>query len=125
MWITLWIKICFVNRKSIILNKNSSVMLYSHTQESDKLNSILLFLNFTIDGEAKYKSYINDIIEEAVELFNHRKTIYEISKENFFIIVSLQELGRDFLGSLDIENLTQEDYIAVKRSLEEASHLVA
>lgn len=100
-------------------------MMYAHNQESNKINSILLFLNFIIDGENKYKSYVDAIINDAIDLTNGEKTIYEINKDNFLVITKLQEYGQEIISSIEKGRFLVEDYKKIKDLLEVSSHEVA
>ena len=100
-------------------------MMYAHNQETNKINSILLFLNFIIDGKDKYKSYVDAIINDAIDLSRGKKTIYEINKDNFLVITKLQEHGEETIRSIEKGNIDVEDYKKIKALLEESSHEVA
>ena len=93
-------------------------MLYAHNQESNKVNSILLFLNLIIDGENKYKSYVDAIINDAIDLVTGEKTIYDINKDNFLVITKLQEYGQDTIKSIRKEKIEIIDYKKIKELLD-------
>lgn len=96
-------------------------MLYAHNQEANKISSILLFLNFVLNGEEKYKEYLDGIISEAVDLVRGEKTIFDISKDNFSIITKLQEYGQESIRSIDKANIEKSDYQNIKEVLEKSS----
>lgn len=100
-------------------------MMYAHNQETNKINSILLFLNFIIDGEYKYKSYVDAIINDTIDLVSGEKTIYDISKDNFLVITKLQELGQEKISSINKGDIKISDYKIIKELLEESAHEVA
>lgn len=99
--------------------------MYAHNQESNKVNSVLLFLNFIIEGENKYKSYVDAIINDAIDLVTGEKTIYDINKDNFLVITKLKEIGQNAIESFEKGNFDVGDYRKIKELLEESSHEVA
>ena len=100
-------------------------MLYAHNQESNKIHSILLFLNLILRGDNKYKHYLDGIISEAVDLARGKKTIFEISKDNFLVITKLKEYGEESIKSIDTAKISQDDYQNIKSVLEKSSHELA
>lgn len=100
-------------------------MLYAHNQDSNKITSILLFLNFVLEGDQKYKEYLDQIISEAVDLVKGEKTIFDISKDNFSVITRLQEFGQESIKSIDKSKIEAIDYQIIKKVLEQSSHELA
>ena len=100
-------------------------MIYAHNQESNKVNSILLFLNFILEGDNKYKEYLDSIITEAVDLVKGDKTVFEISKDNFLVITRLKEHGEESIKTINKANIENADYQTIKKLLEKSSHELA
>ncbi|MEB2773815.1 hypothetical protein SYJ56_00760 [Algoriphagus sp. D3-2-R+10] len=100
-------------------------MMYAHNQESNKVSSIILFLNFILDGDNKYKEYLDSIITEAVDLVKGDKTIFDISKDNFLVITRLKEYGEESIKSINKANIENSDYQKIKKLLEKSSHELA
>lgn len=101
------------------------LMMYAHNQESNKINSILLFLNFIIEGENKYKSYVDAIINDAIDLVTGEKTVYDINKENFLVITKIKEIGQNTIKSFEKGNFEVGHYRKIKELLEESLHELA
>jgi hypothetical protein len=99
--------------------------MYAHNQESNKVNSILLFLNFILEGDNKYKEYLDSIITEAVDLVKGDKTVFEISKDNFLVITRLKEHGEESIKTINKANIENADYQTIKKLLEKSSHELA
>lgn len=99
--------------------------MYAHNQESNKITSTLLFLNFILEGNEKYKEYLDEIISETVDLVKGDKTIFDISKDNFLVITKLQKYGEESIKSINKAKIEIRDYQKIKGLLEQSSHELA
>src|SRR5690606_15507119 len=105
----------------------TNLQAYDVRAQSGKhqVNSILLFLNFILEGNYKYKEYLDAIIAEAVDLVKGDKTIFDISKDNFLVITKLQEYGEESIKTINKAKIENTDYQKIKILLEQSANELA
>ena len=99
-------------------------MLYSQSLESDKFQMFTLFLTNVLEGKDSYKSYVDTIFSETKDLANHEKTIYDIDRENYNIILYLSENLTVFFARLS-DTYSNKEYKEVLSFLEEQKDSIA
>lgn len=75
-------------------------MLYSHNTENEKVKLFTLFLNRAIGGENAYATIVNEVILETHQYVSGDKTLYNINRDSFNLILLLAELESDFFKQL-------------------------
>jgi len=85
-------------------------MYYSHSAIDDQFNFFISFLTHAINGEKKYEAIVSPIIQDAHGLAIGEKNVYNIDRNNYQIIIYLIDNDFDFLKSVNIKDITKEDY---------------
>ncbi len=85
-------------------------MFYSYSIEEHLFSVFKLFIECTLKGNNSYKKEIDAVVSEAKSLINNEKSIYEIDRKEYPVILFLAETGKDFLNNVDISNLSNNDY---------------
>lgn len=93
-------------------------MLYTHNLEEEKFKNVVLFIKLYLEGDNKYKAYIDKLINE-VHLFSlDAKDIYTIDKVNFSMITILKDDDPEYFKNLTLDRLEREDYEKVLELIE-------
>ncbi|WP_282016497.1 hypothetical protein [Marinifilum flexuosum] len=79
--------------------------------ERDNLTLFSAFLERLVSTNSEYKLIIDAIIMEARLLINNEKDLYSIDRDNFDIILYLEENASELIQSKT--NFDQEDYKAL------------
>lgn len=75
-------------------------MLYSHSEEDEKVKQFAIFLNHAARGDEKYAHFVNDILIETHEYAVGKKSLYNINRDSFHIILLLSEADSNFFSHL-------------------------
>ncbi|TFD96431.1 hypothetical protein E2605_09705 [Dysgonomonas capnocytophagoides] len=93
-------------------------MYYSQAIDDYNVSIFRLFILRTLDGFDGYKQEIQVVISEAKSLLNEEKTVYEINRELFSLILYLKNKDTGFLRNLNIDNVQKEDYKELLKIIE-------
>jgi len=93
-------------------------MYYSQAIDDYNVSIFRLFILRTLDGFDGYKQEIQVVISEVKSLLNEEKTVYEINKELFSLILYLKNKDNGFLRDLNIDNVQKEDYKELLKIIE-------
>jgi hypothetical protein len=85
-------------------------MLRSKSIAQNNIELFQFFIQETLSGNDNYRSMVENLLEETKDLTIGEKSIYNINRENFPIIVFLSERLPDFFRGIDIRMLKQKDY---------------
>ena len=75
-------------------------MLYSHSEENEKLRQFVLFLNHAVNGREEYTQFVDNILIETHQFTVGEKTLYNIDRELFHIIVLLAKADNHYFSHL-------------------------
>lgn len=89
-------------------------MLYSQTLEDRQFTFFRSMLRHVLDGEANYKQFVDPVISDAKGLLNGSKSLYNINRDNYYIIVFLSEQGKDFFNKIDMSDIQMSDYVYIE-----------
>lgn len=92
-------------------------------QNNIERNSLILFSAFLerlVTNNVDYKSIIDSILFETKELINNEKDLYSIDRDNFEIIIFLQQNASELIRSKT--SFDHEDYKALVEMLNQ-NHL--
>jgi hypothetical protein len=99
-------------------------MFYSHTVEDSKFNLFTSLLSAVAEGKQEYASYVNGVIKEAHSFLTGEKTMLDLDKDTFSIVVYLSENDADFLKQIETDSIKREDYIHIREVLKQDNILV-
>ena len=72
-----------------------------------------------MNGKAEYATYVNSVIEESRSLVTGDKTIHDLDKDTFPIVIYLAEHDADFLRGVETTSINHNDYVHVRKVLNE------
>lgn len=64
-------------------------MFYAQNTEDDKFSFFISFLQHIVDGDERFKIYVDSIIDEALAYAKKQKNLYDIDRDNFHLIIYL------------------------------------
>ena len=94
-------------------------MLYSRSLEDRQLSFFQSLLWHVVNGDDKYKSLVDPVVEDAQALVTGAKDYFTIDRDNYHVIVYLAEHDTSFLRDLDIGAITPRDYEYISKALSE------
>ncbi|GEO05614.1 hypothetical protein AAE02nite_32780 [Adhaeribacter aerolatus] len=94
-------------------------MYYSHTIEDNKIGLFTSFVKSLIEGRQEYKPVVNNVIEEAHALALGNKTLFNIDRDSYPIVVLLEENDPDFFKTVDSNKADEGVYQKVLNILTE------
>jgi len=86
-------------------------MYYSQSIEEYNISIFKLFIQRTLEGFNGYQKEISDVISEAKALLKGDRTIYDIDKESYSLVVFLKNNDVDgLLKNIDPKNIKNTEY---------------
>lgn len=80
-------------------------MFYAQNTEDDKFSFFISFLQHIVDGDERFKPYVDSVIDEALAYAAKQKNLYDIDRDNFYLIIHLADKP-DLSNKIE----TTEDY---------------
>ncbi|MEO9872404.1 hypothetical protein [Ekhidna sp.] len=96
-------------------------MLYSKSHSSESFSLFTLFISQYLNGQAKYKDIIDNVIVEAHSLAIGEKQIFQVDRDKLKIIVHLKNADTKFFQRIDPDQLKIDDYRKLKTLLSQES----
>jgi len=98
-------------------------MLYSFSPEEEKKRLFLIFLSDAKHGRENYSTEVKKVLREVIDLCNNKKTIYNIDRNYFDIIIGLAEHQSKFYKNLDINKIDLNMYDTIINHVEQLDTL--
>jgi len=102
-------------------------MLYSHSQENEKLNLFTIFLNRAAAGDTGCAPIVNNVLLETHKYAVGEKTLYTVNRDQLHIILLLAGLAKSYFEKL-VDNPDKYDrktYSAVLKIMAQKQHAAA
>lgn len=75
-------------------------MLYSHSEENEKVRQFAIFLTHAAKGDMNYAKFVNEILVETHQFAAGEKTLYDINRDSLHIILLLSDADNNFFLQL-------------------------
>jgi len=86
-------------------------MYYSQSIEEYNISIFRLFIQRTLEGFEGYQKEISEVISEAKDLLQGKRTIYDIDKESYALVIFLKNHDANgFLNNIDPNNINNTEY---------------
>ena len=92
-------------------------MLYSQTIEDRQISFFRSMLWHVLNGEKEYKSFSDPVVQDVTALVLGHKNYFTVDRDAYYTIVFLAQKDPEFFKTLDIQQLTEENYEHINRTL--------
>lgn len=92
-------------------------MLYSQTIEDRQISFFRSMLWHVLNGEQDYKNFVDPVVKDVIALVREQKNYFTVDRDAYHTIVFLAQKDPEFFRTLDIQQLTEEDYEHINRTL--------
>lgn len=99
-------------------------MLHSAASSKPTFSTFQLFVYQILNGNNAYKNSVDTIISEAYSLSKGEKNIYTVNRAYFTLIYHISTRFTEFLGSIDIKNIKNEEYQYLYEKMQDESELI-
>lgn len=86
-------------------------MYYSQSIEEYNLCIFKLFIERTIEGYKGYIDEIASIVFEAKEYSQTKRSIFDLNKESYPLIIYLSKNGSELLNKIDPYKIQPDEYV--------------
>lgn len=76
-----------------------------------------------LNGEINYKQFIDSVVRDAHDLSNGTKNLYNIDRENYYIIIHLVNNDESFFRNINVNNISVSDYNRIDEIMSTQRHL--
>ncbi|RIJ48825.1 hypothetical protein D1614_09880 [Maribellus luteus] len=99
-------------------------MLHSATSSKPTFSTFQLFVYQILNGNNVYKNSVDNIISEAYSLSKGDKNMYTVNRSYFALIYHLSTRFTEFLNTIDIQNIKNEEYQYLYDKMQNESELI-
>lgn len=85
-------------------------MYYSHSFQDETFDFFASFLREAIAGNVNYRELVEPIIQDVYYFVNGQRSIYNISRSNFDVVVYLAQNDSEYFKGINPDDISQNDY---------------
>ena len=89
-------------------------MLLSHNPQDQELDFFITFLENAINGQDNYRLLVTPIIEDAIKLVRHEKSLSDLERTGLNVKFSLYQNAPELLKALNINKISNENLTKIR-----------
>ena len=97
-------------------------MYYSQSIEEYNISIFKLFIQRTLEGFDGYRKEISGIISEAKALSHGERTIYDIDKDSYSLVIFLKNNDNGILTNINPDDIKEDEYQSLLSIFEIQEH---